>query len=59
MVSPVQYFREVAQEIKKVSWPSREQTITMTALVVGVTIVVGLYIGALDFLFERLVSFIL
>lgn len=59
MVTPTQFFREVTQEIKKVSWPSREQTMTMTALVIFASVGVGLYIGVLDFLFERLVSAIL
>ncbi len=59
MVSPTKYVREVTQEIHKVSWPSREQTIMMTTLVVVTSVGVGLYIGLLDFLFERLLGIIL
>jgi preprotein translocase subunit SecE len=59
MVTPAQYFKEVVQETQKVTWPSRQQTLTMTALVVFASLAVGIYIGALDFLFERLLGFIL
>ncbi|HYD34763.1 MAG TPA: preprotein translocase subunit SecE [Vitreimonas sp.] len=52
MVSPIQYVREVNQELQKVSWPSRQQTIQMTALVIGVSALVGLYIAGLDVLFQ-------
>lgn len=55
----VQYFREVVQELKKVSWPTKEQTYALTALVVSVTLIAALYIGALDTLFQRLMGMII
>lgn len=54
-----QYFHEVIQELKKVSWPNRKQTIAMTLLVVGVTLFAGLYIGGLDLLFQRLMGIVI
>lgn len=53
------YINEVIREIKKVTWPSRKQTQDMTLLVIGVSVVVGLYIGALDFIFQKLMTGIL
>lgn len=53
------YINEVIREIKKVTWPSRKQTQDMTLLVIGVSLVVGLYIGALDFIFQKLMTGIL
>ncbi len=53
------YISEVTTELKKVSWPSREDTIQMTILVVGVSTIVALYLGGLDYLFTRLMSVIL
>ncbi len=50
------YFGEVRAELVKVTWPTREQTINMTWLVVGVSIVVALYLGLLDAVFQRLVE---
>jgi preprotein translocase subunit SecE len=53
------YFGEVRAELVKVTWPTREQTISMTWLVVGVSIVVALYLGLLDAVFQRLVESII
>ena len=58
MVSPVQYLREVATELQKVSWPSRQHTIRMTALVIGVSTLVALYIAGLDLVFNKLLGFL-
>lgn len=53
------YFGEVRAELVKVTWPTREQTINMTWLVVGVSITVALYLGLLDAAFQRLVESII
>ncbi|MBT4124674.1 MAG: preprotein translocase subunit SecE [Candidatus Pacebacteria bacterium] len=55
----LQYFREVAKELKKVSWPTKEQTYNLTLLVVGVTAIAALYIGGLDYVFSRLMSIVI
>ncbi len=52
----VKYLTEVRQELQRVSWPTREQTVQKTVLVIAVSIAVGLYIGVLDFLFTRLMT---
>lgn len=59
MVSPVVYVQEVVQELKKVSWPSLEQTRNMTILVIVVSLLVGVYVGGLDFVFSRLIALII
>lgn len=53
------YFSEVRAELVKVTWPTREQTINMTWLVVGVSAVVALYLGLLDAAFQKLVESII
>ena len=58
MFKPAQYFKEVTREIKKVSWPSREQTQEKTLLVLAISIIIGLYIGVLDFVFSKLLGII-
>lgn len=59
MLSPGKYLNEVSEEVKKVTWPSRQQTIDMTVLVVGVSLIIGIYIGALDFIFQELLAKVL
>ena len=52
----VKYLSEVHQELQRVSWPTRQQTLQKTVLVIAVSVVVGLYIGVLDFLFTRVMG---
>lgn len=59
MLSPVSFIKEVVRETKKVTWPTKKQTQDMTLLVVGVSIVIGLYIALLDGIFQKLLSEIL
>ncbi len=56
MVSPSQYFREVIQELKKVSWPSRIQTQEKTLVVLLTSLVIGLYLGLADYIFQQIVA---
>ena len=42
------FLHEVRQELKKVSWPSREQMVAFTAITLFVTIVLTLIVFALD-----------
>lgn len=56
MVSPVAFMREVMVEMRKVSWPSRQQTQDMTLLVIVVSVAIGAYLGALDFIFSQLMA---
>lgn len=50
------FFVDVREEIKKISWPTSKQTINTTLLVIAATIVVGLYIGAIDYLLTILIK---
>ena len=50
------YLVESWAELKKVAWPTRETVIRLTALVLGVSVVVGVYIFVLDRIFNTLVD---
>ncbi|TSC65400.1 MAG: Protein translocase subunit SecE, partial [Microgenomates group bacterium Gr01-1014_80] len=49
----------VRAELEKVVWPTREQTIRYSILVIAVAVVVGLVLGGLDYLLTLLTDFIL
>jgi len=50
-----QFFREVRQELKKVAWPTLQETMTFTTVVLVVTVVVtGLTFG-FDFALKKAV----
>ena len=59
LVSRVSLFlRQVIFELKKVVWPTREQLITYTIVVIVFVTIMGLIIAALDFVFVKLVLFV-
>lgn len=53
-MNPLSFLHQVREELAKVTWPTRQETLTMTMIVVGVSIAVGLYVGGLDTLFTAL-----
>ena len=52
------YFDEVWSELKKVSWPTREQVRNLTVLVFAISFVIGLYITVLDSVFHQLLGLV-
>ena len=50
------YFDEVWSELKKVSWPTRDQVRNLTVLVFVISFVVGVYITVLDTIFRGFIS---
>jgi preprotein translocase subunit SecE len=50
------YLREVRAELSHISWPTPRQAITYTVLVVLIAVGIGIYVGALDFGFSRLLE---
>ena len=52
------YFDEVWSELRKVSWPTREQVRNLTVLVFAISFVVGLYITVLDQIFQGLLALV-
>jgi preprotein translocase subunit SecE len=50
------YFDEVLSELRKVSWPTREQVRNLTVLVFAISLVVGVYITVLDSIFRFVID---
>jgi len=50
------FLKEVRTELRKVTWPTRQETIKYTLMVVGVSAGVAIFLGALDFLFAFLLN---
>jgi len=46
------YLKEVRVEMAKVNWPTREETINFTMVVIGVSAAVAVFLGALDYFFS-------
>jgi len=52
----ITFLKEVKLEIKKVNWPTRQQTTKYTLIVLGISVAVALFLGSLDFLFTTLLE---
>jgi len=53
------FLSEVKSEISKVTWPTRDEVTKLTLIVVAVSLIVGLYLGGLDYLFTKLLELII
>jgi preprotein translocase SecE subunit len=40
--------RDTRSELRKVTWPSRQETINLTLVVIGLSLVLGLLLGGVD-----------
>ena len=45
------YIMGSVEEMKKVTWPTKKETQNYTLLVIGISLAVAAFLGALDFLF--------
>jgi len=58
-VRPLKFLKEVRSELKRVVWPTRQEAIRLTSVVVIVSTLIGVYIGALDYLFTKIMGGVL
>lgn len=50
------FFSDIIAELKKVVWPTRQETTRLTLIVIGLCLVMGLILGLVDFGFSELVA---
>ncbi len=50
---------EVQAEFSKITWPDKKVTLGLTGMVVLLTIIVSAYLGTVDVILGKLISFIL
>ena len=53
------WWRETVGELRKVTWPTKEDAIKMTKIVIVVVILTAVFLGVVDFVFSRLVGLLL
>ncbi len=53
------YIRETVGELRKVNWPTRQEATNLTIIVLIVTFSMSIVLGLLDFIYTRLIAFIL
>ncbi|MEK7151412.1 MAG: preprotein translocase subunit SecE [Patescibacteria group bacterium] len=52
----IDFFHDIKIELARVSWPSRKQTTQYTIVVVVVSLLVAIFLGALDALFSFILN---
>jgi preprotein translocase subunit SecE len=50
------FFRDIVSELRKVTWPTREETTRLTVAVVVVAVTIGLVLGGIDIGFNWVVD---
>ena len=55
----VRYFKETRAEIRKVTWPTREEATNLTLIVLAVTLAMAIFLGAVDYVFATLIRLII
>ena len=53
------FLRNSWEELKRVQWPDRRQVAQATGVVMAFVVIIGLYLGAADYVFSKLVDAIL
>ncbi len=57
--SPVEFLRQVRQEVGKVTWPSRRETLQTTAMVFLMVILASLFFFVVDLVLGHAVRYVL
>jgi preprotein translocase subunit SecE len=52
----LQFLREVKIELKKVTWPTRKQTLGSTAVVIVLVMIISVFLGLVDMSLGNLVQ---
>jgi len=53
------WFQETRGELRKVVWPTREEALRLTYVVIAISLVMGAVLGLLDFLLNSLYTFLI
>jgi preprotein translocase subunit SecE len=54
----VRMFRETRSELRKVVWPTRQETIRLTIIVLTISVIIGMFLFFADSIFLALYSFL-
>ena len=55
----MEFLREVRGELKKVTWPSRKQTVGSTAVVIILVAIISVFLGLVDMSLTEIVKLLI
>ncbi|MBU4016798.1 preprotein translocase subunit SecE [Patescibacteria group bacterium] len=59
MVTPITFLKQTYDELQQVKWPTRNEIIRLTVMVIFISFALGLYIGGIDFILTKIMSALL
>ncbi len=54
-----EFIREIRSELRKVVWPTRQEAVKLTTIVILVCVAVGFFLGLMDATFTQMFQIIL
>ena len=58
-INPLKFLQEVRQEVGKVTWPSRQETLISTVMVLGMVVIASIFFLAADQIIAFIVQWVL
>ncbi len=55
----IKYLKETRAELRKVSWPSRQEALNLTLIVVAFTVFMAALLGIIDYIFAWLFGLVI
>ncbi len=49
----INYIKASIEEMKKVTWPTKNETYNYTLLVIGISVALAVFLGSVDYLFTK------
>jgi preprotein translocase subunit SecE len=59
MTTPITFVRQAYDELKQIVWPTRNEIIRLTGIVIILSVLMGLYIGGLDWALNQALQLII
>lgn len=55
----VKYLKETRAELRKVTWPTREEAVRLTGIVLATTVAFSLFLGLVDYLLSKVFALLI
>ncbi len=59
MPNPLEFIQEVREEAKKVTWPTRRETMITTAMVLVMVVIASVFFLSVDMVLQKAVALVL
>ncbi len=50
------FLRGARQELRNVNWPTRQEAVRLTSVVIGLSLLLAVFLGAFDYIFSYLIK---